>query len=253
VATQPTNIGNRDLRRLPGRALRWAARMARRALGIDYTDRGERVDIRYRAQINFERLDIYQKSHYRRYQFACGRVGPSDRVGDLACGTGYGTVMLASVAGRATGYDISPVIDVVRSRYAKIPNVTFVQTDILRLEAKGEFDSIVSFETLEHFSPPLVGEVLGKFNAMLKEDGQLIVSTPYNQEETPASRLHHRSFNITEGVLKGWVEGAGFTLGRIYYQNYQTHELQENLASRDFMVAVCRKSAGAAPAVRPKA
>lgn len=225
--------------------------MAKRVLGIDYTDRGERVDIRYRAQIDFDRLDIYQKSHFRRYQFACGMVKPDARVGDLACGTGYGTVMLAAVAGHATGYDISPVIDIVRSRYAKISNVAFVQADILRLEETGKFDTIVSFETLEHFPPALVGEVLRKFNGMLAADGLLIVSTPYNQEETPATRVHHRSFNITETVLTGWVESAGFTLGSFYYQNYQTHELRESLETKDFMVAVCRKNTGAARSSGP--
>lgn len=202
------------------------------------------MDIIYRGQIRFDRLDMYQKSHFRRYQFACSLLGPDMVVGDLACGTGYGTVMLASVSRRASGYDISPVVDVVRARYAGIANVSFQQADILKLEEKAAFDAIVSFETLEHFPPDLAVEVLRKFSSMLRGEGMLVLSTPYNQEETPASRRHHRSFRITEEVLTGWLSAAGFSVGRILYQNYESHDVREELGARDFMVAVCRKIPG---------
>ena len=223
------------------RGVRWLSRLTKRALGRDFTNRGERVDIVYDGQINFEKLDLYQKSHYRRYQFACGLIGSDAVVGDLACGTGYGTVMLATVAREAFGYDISPVIAVVRRRYARVPNASFAQADILQIEADARFDAIVSFETLEHFPPTLVPAVLGTFNAMLRKGGRLILSTPYNQEETDASRMHHRSFFITEKVLNDWITAAGFSLDRLYYQNYETHEIREHLAAKDFMIAVCGK------------
>jgi SAM-dependent methyltransferase len=223
------------------RGMRWLSRLSKRALGRDFTNRGERVDIVYDGHLDFEKLDVYQKSHFRRYQFACGTMGSGASVGDLACGTGYGTVMLATVAREAFGYDISPVVDVVRKRYAGIPNVTFARADILQIEAEARFDAIVSFETLEHFPPALVPAVLGKFNAMLKKGGKLVLSTPYDQEETAASRLHHRSFHITEKVLKDWITAAGFALDRLYYQNYDTHEIREDLAARDFMIALCGK------------
>jgi len=230
---------------LPSRALRWARRKATRALGRDYTDLGERVDIIYKEPVRFDGLDMYQKSHFRRYQFACGLLRPDMAAGDLACGTGYGTAMLASVARLARGYDISPVIEVVRARYAAIANVSFQQADILGLDEEAAFDAVVSFETLEHFPPGLVVEVLRKFHSMLRADGLLVLSTPFNQEETPASRRHHRSFRITEKVLAGWLAAAGFSVDRILYQNYQSHEIQEELSVKDFMVAVCRKVPGA--------
>jgi SAM-dependent methyltransferase len=221
--------------------MRWLLRLTKRALGRDFTNRGERVDIVYSSSINFAKLDIYQKSHYRRYQFASLRLGEQPVVGDIACGTGYGTVMLAAFSQSAVGYDISPIINIVRERYSHIPNVSFQQADILLLEANGTFDTIVSFETLEHFPPAQIPTILRKFNSMLKRDGKLIISTPYNQEETHASRVHHRSFYITESVLSGWLRSAEFALERLFYQNYLTHEIKEQLPTKDFMVAVCRK------------
>jgi 2-polyprenyl-3-methyl-5-hydroxy-6-metoxy-1,4-benzoquinol methylase len=226
----------------PRRGFRWLQRVTRRALGLDITSNGERVDIVYDGHVNFAKLDMYQKSHFRRYQFACRMLQREAIVGDMACGTGYGTVMMGAAARRAYGYDISPVINVVQKRYSRIENVSFTQGDLLEIKGKETFDTIVSFETLEHFPPALILEVLKKFNSLLVRNGRLIISTPYNQEETAASRVHHRSFYINERLIKQWVVDAGFTLDKLFYQNYATHEIEDNLLMKDFMIATCTKS-----------
>ena len=82
---------------------------------------GERVDIIYSDEIEFETLDIYQKSHYRRYEFAVDYIKDGLICGDFACGTGYGTVMLAVKAQKVIGADINKeVIAAIRKRYTKI-------------------------------------------------------------------------------------------------------------------------------------
>src|SRR6266576_4652186 len=94
----------------PTYVVRKLSSLALRALGRDLTNSGERVDIHYNGNVNFKNLDMYQKSHYKRYEFACGLFDRDMLVGDMACGTGYGTVMISEVARHAYGFDISPVI-----------------------------------------------------------------------------------------------------------------------------------------------
>jgi SAM-dependent methyltransferase len=235
---------NRFIRvfRNPMRGVRWLVRLAKRISGRDITDNGERVDIVYNGQVEFNRFDIYQKSHFRRYQFACSLLASDSIVGDMACGTGYGTAMMGTKAHQVYGYDISPVIAKITKRYEGLGNVFFAQRDLLEIEDKVMFTTIVSFETLEHFPPALAQSILRKFNSLLGQNGTLILSIPYNQEENSASRKHHRSFHINEDVLTRWLTTSGFKLERLFYQNYDSHEIRERLDSRDFMLAVCSKS-----------
>jgi 2-polyprenyl-3-methyl-5-hydroxy-6-metoxy-1,4-benzoquinol methylase len=237
------SITNRIVRALlnPAHFSKWFTRSIYRIIGKDITNRGERVDIVYAENLAFDKMDMYQKSHYRRYEFACKMLSSGAVVGDMACGTGYGTVMMSKVAKRVHGYDISSVINFVRERYAEMTNIIFTQTDLLAIDAPEYFDVIVSFETLEHFTPTLVPRLLQKFHGMLKKTGALIISTPYDQEETEASRVHHRSFNITEDKLDKWITNSGFKREKLFYQNYATHEIDEQLKAKDFMVAICRK------------
>ena len=47
---------------------------------------GERMDINY-YDMNFDRFDIYQKSHYKRYEMAKNLVKKDYIVGDMSCGS----------------------------------------------------------------------------------------------------------------------------------------------------------------------
>ena len=73
---------------------------------IDLAGGGERVDIEWASEISFDRFDIYQRSHFRRYEFAQSTLY-GDRCGDFACGTGYGTGMLAEKFNTVIGADLN--------------------------------------------------------------------------------------------------------------------------------------------------
>ena len=89
---------------------------------------GERVDIQINESLNFESLDVYQKNHFRRYQFATQFIKAGDVCGDFACGTGYGSVMLAGIADRVVGADINgEVIKKIKLRYQALNNVEFIE------------------------------------------------------------------------------------------------------------------------------
>lgn len=205
---------------------------------------GERVDIVFRNKIDFDLLDLYQKSHYRRYEFAHDIINENDVCGDFACGTGYGSVMLSNKAKTVIGIDINKqVIKGVRKRYPNIKNVEFIQANLLNLNFDSVFDSIVSFETIEHFSEKNIQLLLDRFAKHIKPNGTLIFSTPYMQERSEAAiKLgHHLTFYIDEYKLEKWAHHAGFKIEMVKYQSYNTHEIKDKEDNKDFIIGIARK------------
>ena len=115
--------------------------------------------------------------HLHRYAFAA-QWSHGARILDAACGEGYGSALLAGAADSVTGVDISAeAIQHARRRYGHLENLQFETADCTSLPfGDGEFDQVVSFETLEH----LAGQeaLLAEFRRVLKHDGFLIISSP---------------------------------------------------------------------------
>ena len=205
---------------------------------------GERVDILYSDAVNFNSLDLYQKSHYRRYEFAIANAIQGGISGDFACGTGYGTAMLAKHSQLAIGADINDnVIRTISMRYKNIDNITYIHANLLSLAYASYFDTIVSFETIEHFEEKYIPQLFAFFHKALKPGGKLIFSTPYRQQQSSeAIKMgFHRMFNIDENKIAQWLSGASLRSEHVKYQNYQTHEIQDRLDRKDFIICVARR------------
>jgi len=114
--------------------------------------------------------------HVHRYVFARALV-KGRKVLDAACGEGYGSALLAKSAAAVTGVDVSAdAVAHASARYTR-PNVTFIESDCLSMPFDdGEFDCIVSFETLEHLEEQ--EGLLAEFRRVLNPKGFLLVSTP---------------------------------------------------------------------------
>ena len=208
------------------------------------SDKGERVDIRYKNGINTDIFDIYQKSHYQRYQYALQNIKEGDIVADLACGTGYGSVMLSQKAASVLGVDINPrVINKIKRIYKKMPNVSFLSADLLKISYEQEFDDIISFETIEHFEEKDIQKLFFIFYKALKPGGQLVFSTPFIQEksEQAVKMGFHKTFYIDENKIKEWLNQSGFKSFSFRYQNYKTHEVLESLDEKDFIICIAKK------------
>lgn len=205
---------------------------------------GERVDFIYNNKINFESLDMYQKSHFRRYEFAVSITNNAEVCGDFACGTGYGSVMLSKNANKVIGADLNgEVIKAIKRRYKNIRNVEFIKANLLDLNFESVFDNIFSFETIEHFSEDNIHLLLAIFYKSLKQNGKLIFSTPYVQERSEAALKlgHHLTFYINEEKLEKWLSNAGFIVESYQYQNYDTHNIQVDMDKKDFIICVVKK------------
>ncbi len=204
---------------------------------------GERVDINY-YKMKYDHFDMYQKSHYHRYKFAQNYIQNTNTVGDFACGSGYGTMMLSEKAGNVIGADLNnEVISYITDRYAKEKKVLFLNKNLLDLEYEDHFDVIISFETVEHFAEEDIPVLFKIYNKALKKGGVLLFSTPYNQEkcENAIKMGFHLTFYIVEDTIKKWLSDTGFDLTRNYYQNYSKHDVVEELEKKDFIITVANK------------
>lgn len=207
---------------------------------MDLKNEGERVDINYHS-VKYDALDMYQKSHYKRYEFAKSMVKSNDIIGDMACGSGYGSVMLSQIAKEVYGYDLdSLTINEIKNRYKLQSNVFFQEINLLNISEKNIFDKIFSFETIEHFELEEIKKLFKVFNNALKANGSLVFSTPYNQKDSKISRRWHKTFYIKEETISSLLLN-NFKLEKIYYQNYAHHDLAEQLSKKDFMIVVAKK------------
>jgi 2-polyprenyl-3-methyl-5-hydroxy-6-metoxy-1,4-benzoquinol methylase len=221
-----------------------ASRAYRRVRPNAVTGGGERVDIDLTRRLRERRLDMYQLSHLRRYQFAASLIAPGESVGDLACGTGYGSILLSREGVRVIGVDRdADAVERATARYRSIASVDFLQLDLLQLPHVAIFDTVVSFETVEHFPESDVLSLLALFRRALKPGGKLIFSTPYLQENSAAAQAlgFHQTFQINEDKISDWLDGASFAPPRFYYQSYAHHDVEDALAQKDFIICVAKR------------
>jgi len=116
---------------------------------------------------NFHR----QAMHIARYEFSSQFVSGMT-VGDITCGTGYGSYLLEKAGGKSiVGVDISEeAIQYACKKYSS-RKTTFITSDAENTKFDNlTFDLIVSFETIEHVQDP--GGLLGEFKRILKKMGK---------------------------------------------------------------------------------
>lgn len=117
--------------------------------------------------------------HWHRYAFA-RRFAAGKRVLDAACGEGYGSALLGTVAAGVVGVDIdASAIAHAIQRYGEGDRVRFVTGSCSALPLPdASVDAVVSFETIEHLDAADQPKMLVEFARVLKPDGLLVISSP---------------------------------------------------------------------------
>lgn len=141
--------------------------------------------------------------HVHRYNEALKHVRATDTVLDIACGTGFGTDILAAHAsgGKVIGGDISADAIAECQQQWKKTNISFRVLDGTALDfPDAYFDVIASFETIEHTTS--YRKMLAEFARVLKPSGKLILSTPNAAITSPDGVInnpyHTQEFRLEE-------------------------------------------------------
>jgi SAM-dependent methyltransferase len=136
--------------------------------------------------------------HWHRYAFA-RRFAEDRRVLDVACGEGYGTGLLASVAKSVVGIDVDiKTIEHARATYGETARRRFVAASCAGLPLpSASFDLIVSFETIEHVSQTEQRQMLSEFSRVLTREGVLVISSP-NKRLYSEARDYVNPFHVHE-------------------------------------------------------
>jgi SAM-dependent methyltransferase len=129
--------------------------------------------------------------HLRRYEFAA-RFVAGKRVVDLACGAGYGSVVLKDAgASQVIGVDVSPdCVRYARERYAR-PGIEFMEADGMTFAPAAGCDVVVSLETIEHV-PDARGFVTHL--ASLLAPGSILVGSVPTTLSTDVNPYHLHDF-----------------------------------------------------------
>lgn len=140
--------------------------------------------------------------HFSRYVFAA-KACEDKIVLDAACGCGYGSHLLATVAAQAVGIDVSPEAIRYSREHYRCSNLAYQVMDCCRLGFRDAFfEAVVAFELIEHI---LEHEVfLSEVHRVLRKGGIFIASTPnkviYNMTYGRANPFHLREL-MTEEFL----------------------------------------------------
>jgi SAM-dependent methyltransferase len=144
-------------------------------------------------------VDLYNE-HRARYWFA-RRFAPGRTVLDAACGTGYGSAMLAEASRSVVGVDIARDALDYAAEHFRAPNLRFAQADCLTLPFPADrFDLVVAFEIIEHLDA--VDAFLAELRRVLDASGVLVLSTPnrlyYTDDRGEINPFHRKEFSYPE-------------------------------------------------------
>lgn len=171
-----------------------------------------------------------EDDHLERYRFA-RRFAEGRRVLDIACGAGYGSMMLAESGARAVvGVDLNPEVVAYAGEHYRADNLRFVQGDVCAFGDDGAFDLATCFETIEHVPDHLAA--LANLRRVIEPGGILVVSSPNRPitspgaatvDDRPANPFHVREFTVAE--LAADLRDAGFAVGEedVFGQRHQLH------------------------------
>jgi 2-polyprenyl-3-methyl-5-hydroxy-6-metoxy-1,4-benzoquinol methylase len=180
--------------------------------------------------------------HIARYYFATPYI--QGRVLDLACGTGYGCHMVAKERKREVteviGVDIDSETLTYANREYNHQKVTYLQgsaTDPQLPAQLGVFDTILSFETIEHVEDEQT--FMENVYQLLKPGGTLVLSSPFGRgrgmQTSEPFHVHQLTPEEFEGLFERYSEV------NIYYQRGVTFEKPRDGVRYFIGIAVCTK------------
>ncbi len=140
--------------------------------------------------------------HMTRYMSASD-LAKGKVVLDIACGTGYGSQLLAGSAKKVYGVDVDEATVAYAQKKYPAKNIEYIVGDGERIPLDdNSVDLVVTFETIEHIKD--YKQFVREVARVLKPDGLAIVSTPNDLEFIEGNHFHLHEFKYKEliGLLK---------------------------------------------------
>ncbi len=199
----------------------------------------ERISLKYQDEVNDWQKDIIEL-HKKRYIFASKFVSNA-MVLDIACGTGYGSAILADAGAKhCIGIDLSNQAILEAKELYQLRNLDFYCLDYKKLTKPDEidqklhhifsekFDVIVSIETIEHIADP--DHFLKTILKGLHINGIFIASVPVTPS-TDANPYHLHDF--TSKKLKNFLKNHDLTIIEKIQQCqvFNPHKIKKNMQS----------------------
>lgn len=173
------------------------------------------------------------------YEIAAQYINDDMDVLDIACGTGYGSKMLANFARSIIGVDIDEkLIEAINSSHDFPGNLFFEYGSAEKMRfPDGRFNALTSMETIDYVDEK---KYLDEVFRVLKPGGIFILSSQQNRQDyISVNAVSERGYSIEVLVEKldpffEIIKIFSFKAGRIYFD--------DDLVGRNMMI-VCRKRA----------
>jgi 2-polyprenyl-3-methyl-5-hydroxy-6-metoxy-1,4-benzoquinol methylase len=173
--------------------------------------------------------NYWYRRHLAVYEWIAARVA-GRAVLDMACGEGYGSSVLARMAGSVVGVDGNPEAHAhARLRYTR-PGLSFEWGAVETYGDPGSFDAVVFLQTIEHVVDP--SAVLEHFARILRPGGVAYVSTPNVLTLAPSGASksdnpwHLREYRVQEfAALCQGAFGQVEMLGLFHARKLRAHEV----------------------------
>lgn len=180
--------------------------------------------------------------HLQRYTFAISTLNGRESVIDAACGTGYGSFMLAMSCERVTGFDISPEAVAFAQERFRWPGLSYDVADLDEIDLPDGADVVVSFETIEHLKNP--ERFVSNVARCLKPGGKLIASIPRDMPND--FHLHVYDFAAVRELMEphferiDWVGQSALELGDARLAGLSLSDV--DVESARYFLGICYKA-----------
>ena len=127
-----------------------------------------------------------------KYKFAGKQLQGCEKVLEVGCMDGFGSLLLASFVGELLAVDFCEdhITDALRYTSPQCSNVDFRLEDFLFSNYEEEFDGVVSFDVWEHIDPLQSKLFLSKIYKALSVSGVAIIGVPSLESQEYASEVN---------------------------------------------------------------
>jgi 2-polyprenyl-3-methyl-5-hydroxy-6-metoxy-1,4-benzoquinol methylase len=124
------------------------------------------------------------------YKFAAKMIGQNKKVLDIGCNEGIGTWLIANMCGYAEGIDFDKeAIESAKSNFQDFKNINFFYEDFFKFNEINSFDSIISFDVIEHILSENSDLFFSKVASLLTNNGMAIIGSPSEISQVYASEI----------------------------------------------------------------